>query len=187
MDLLDLLIAVTLIVNIALGIRFGVIRRVVAFVGLFLGVGAATLVSANTSTHLAQSFGWTSALWAHVVTYSVIVVGTVLLFEIMGAVYARFIDALVAPVFDAAVGGLAGAALGGIEVALALLIGIALLNSPLPSGYSYPPSFVKAQELIIGSWLAPHFYGLFPVTKLVFAAVLPSSIGGYFTQLLQTS
>ena len=76
---------------------------------------------------------------------------------------------------------------GGIEVALALLIGIALLNSPLPSGYSYPPSFVKAQELIIGSWLAPHFYGLFPVTKLVFAAVLPSSIGGYFTQLLQTS
>jgi hypothetical protein len=187
MDALDLLIAIVLITNIALGVRFGVVRRVVAFVGLFIGVGAATLVSANTSTHLAATFGWTSALWGHVVTYSVIVVGAVVLFEILGAVYARFIEMLVAPIFDAAVGGLAGAAVGAIEVTLALLIGIALLNSPLPSGYSYPPSFVNAQELIIGSWLAPHFYALFPVTKLVFAAVLPSSIGGYFTQLLQTS
>lgn len=187
MDVLDLLIAMLLIVNIALGVRLGVVRRVVAFMGLFLGVGAATLVSANSSTHLAQTFGWTSALWAHVVTYSVIVVGAVLLFEILGAVYARFIDTLVAPVFDAAVGGLAGAALGAIEVALSLLIGIALLNSPLPSGYSYPPSFVTAQELILGSWLAPHFYALFPLTKLIFTAVLPSSIGGYFTQLLQAS
>ncbi len=187
MDLLDLLIIVTLITNIALGVRFGVVRRLVAFAGLFLGVGAATLVSSNTSTHIAATFGWTSALYGHVVTYSVIVVGAVLLFEILGAVYARFLEALVAPIFDAAMGGLGGAALGTIEVALGLLISIGLLNSPLPGGYSYPPSFVKAHELIMGSWMAPHFYTLFPLTKLIFAAVLPSSIGGYFTQLLQSS
>lgn len=186
MDLLDLLIVVTLITNMALGARFGVVRRLVVFVGLFLGVGAATLVSANTSTRIAATFGWTSAIWAHVVTYSLIVVGAVLLFEILGAVYARFLEALVAPIFDAALGGLAGAALGAIEVALGLFLSIGLLNSSLPAGYSYPPSFVNAEELIMGSWMAPHFYGLFPLTKLIFSAVLPSSIGGYFTQLLQT-
>jgi len=187
MDPLDLLIVAVLVTNIALGVRFGVVRRVVAFVGLFLGVGAATLVSVNTSSHVAQTFGLTSALWAHVVTYSLIVVGSVVLFEILGAVYSRFIEALVAPIFDAAVGGLGGAALGVVEVALGLLIAIALLNQPLPSAYAYPPSFVKAEELIMGSFMAPKFYALFPLTKVIFAAVLPTSIGGYFTQLLQSS
>lgn len=187
MDQLDALIVLLLIVNIVLGVRLGVVRRVVAFAGLFLGVGAATLVSANTSTHLASTFGWTSALWAHVVTYSLIVVGAVILFEILGVVYARFIETLVTPIFDAAAGGLAGAALGVIEVTLFLFLGINLLNSSLPPGYAYPPSFVRAQELIIGSLFAPHFYGLFPLTKTIFSAVLPSSIGGYFTQLLQGS
>ncbi len=186
MDFLDLIIVATLLVNIVLGVRFGVLRRVVAFIGLFLGVGAATLVSGNTAPHVASTFGLTSALWAHVVTYIGIVVGSVLLFEVLGAVYARFLESLVAAMFDAASGGLLGAALGVIEVALGLYIGIGLVNTALPAGYAYPPSFVHAQELIRGSWMAPHFYALFPLTKVIFAAVLPSSIGTYFTQLLQT-
>jgi hypothetical protein len=159
MDALDGLIIITLAINIILGVKFGVVRRAVAFAGLFLGVGAATLF----------------------------VVGAVLLFEFLGAVYARLLQMLVAPLFDAAAGGFAGAALGVIEVSLGLFLGINLLKSNLPSGYAYPPSFVRAQELIMGSWFAPHFYALFPMTKLIFSAVLPSSIGGYFTQLLQGS
>lgn len=187
MDVLDGLIVIVLAANIILGIRFGVVRRAVAFGGLFVGVGAATLVSANTSTHLASTFGWTSALWGHVVTYILFVVGGVVLFEILGAVYARLLQMLVAPLFDAATGGLAGAAVGVIQVSLSLFLGINLLNSTLPSGYAYPPSFVRTQELIMGSWLAPHFYALFPLTKFIFSAVLPGSISGYFTQLLQGS
>jgi uncharacterized membrane protein required for colicin V production len=187
MNLLDALIPAILAVNVGLGFKWGVVRRVVAFAGVFAGVGAATLVAASASTRLAATFSWSSALWAHVVTYAVIVIGSLVLFEILGAVYARTIEFLVAPLFDAAAGGVAGAALGVIEVSLFLYLGINLLNSPLPSGYAYPPSFVKAQELIMGSWFAPHFYALFPLTKTIFSAVLPSSIGGYFFQLLQVS
>jgi hypothetical protein len=187
MDFLDLMIVATVVVNITLGVRFGVMRRVVAAIGLFLGVGAATLVSANTSIHVASTFGLTSALWTHVVTYIGIVVGSVLLFEILGMVYSRFLESLVAAMFDAASGGVLGALLGVVEVALGLYVGIGLINTTLPAGYAYPPSFVHAQELILGSFFAPHFYGLFPLTKVIFAAVLPSSIGNYFTQLLQTN
>jgi hypothetical protein len=187
MNFLDLMIVATLVINIVLGVRFGVMRRLVAFAGLFLGVGAATLVSANTAVHVASTFGLTSALWAHVVTYIGIVVGSVLLFEILGMVYARFLESLVAAMFDAASGGLLGAALGVIEVSLGLYIGIGLINTALPTGYAYPPSFIRAQELIIGSFFAPHFFGLFPLTRVIFAAVLPNSIGTFFTQLLQTN
>ena len=42
MDFLDLIIVAILGTNIALGWAFGLIRRIVAFAGLFAGVGAAT-------------------------------------------------------------------------------------------------------------------------------------------------
>ena len=89
MDFLDLIIVCILFANVGLGWAFGLVRRVVAFAGLFAGVGAATLTSANTSTYIATTFGITSALWAHVVTYTVIVTAAIILFEVLGAVYQR--------------------------------------------------------------------------------------------------
>ncbi len=46
--------------------------------------------------------------------------------------------------------------------------------------------FTTAQELFLGSALAPHFYVLEPLTKAIFVWVLPHNIGEYFTQLLTT-
>src|SRR5260370_34625703 len=108
MDFLDLIIVSLLFVNIALGWAFGLVRRVVAFAGLFAGVGAATLTSANTSTYIAQTFGITSALWAHVITYTVIVTFAVILFEVLGSVYQRYLDSMIAPSFYRVTGVLAG-------------------------------------------------------------------------------
>jgi hypothetical protein len=157
---------------------------VVAFAGLFAGVGAATLTSANTSQYIANSFGITSALWAHVVTYTVIVSLAILLFEVLGAVYQRYLDMLVAPVFDRLTGTLAGLVVGTFEVTVILILGVGLVGAKLPGGYSYPPAFMTAQDWFNNSMLAPHFYGLEPLTRTVFSLVLPSSIGEYFTQLL---
>lgn len=184
MDSLDLIILVILFVNIMLGWAFGLIRRVVAFAGLFAGVGAATLTSANTSQYIANTFGITSAMWAHVVTYAVIVTFAIVLFEVLGAVYQRYLDMLVAPVFDRLTGTLAGAVVGAFEVTVMLIIGVGLIGSKLPSGYTYPPAFLTAQDWFNNSFLAPHFYGMEPLTRAIFSLVLPSSIGSYFTQLL---
>ena len=184
MDFLDLIIVVILLFNIGLGWAFGLVRRIVAFAGLFAGVGAATLTSANTSTYIATTFGITSALWAHVVTYSVIVTFAIILFEVLGAVYQRYLDAMIAPAFDRLTGTLAGAVVGAFDITVMLIIGVGIVRSTLPSGYAYPPAFLTAQEWFNDSLLAPHFYGLEPVTRTIFSLVLPSSISGYFTQLL---
>ena len=184
MDFLDLIIVSILFINIALGWVFGLVRRIVAFAGLFAGVGAATLTSANTSTYIATTFGITSALWAHVITYTVIVTFAVILFEVLGAVYQRYLDAMIAPAFDRVTGLLAGAVVGAFEVTVMLIVGIGLVNAKLPGGYAYPPAFLTAQDWFNGSLLAPHFYGLEPLTRAIFSRVLPNSISSYFTQLL---
>lgn len=184
MDFLDLIIVVIIMVNVLLGWAFGLIRRVVAFAGLFAGVGAATLTSANTSQYIANTFGITSALWAHVLTYFIIVTFAIVLFEVLGAVYQRYLDMLVAPVFDRLTGTLAGAVVGAFEVTLLLIIGVGLVRTTLPAGYTYPPAFQTAQDWFNNSLLASHFYAMEPLTRVVFSLVLPSSIGSYFTQLL---
>jgi uncharacterized membrane protein required for colicin V production len=184
MDFLDLIIVSILFLNVCLGWAFGLVRRVVAFAGLFAGVGAATLTSANTSTYIANSFGITSALWAHVITYTVIVTLAIVLFEVLGAVYQRYLDAMIAPAFDRVTGLLAGAVVGAFEVTVMLIVGIGLVNARLPGGYAYPPAFLTAQDWFNGSLLAPHFYAFEPLTRTIFSLVLPSSISSYFTQLL---
>jgi uncharacterized membrane protein required for colicin V production len=184
MDFLDLIIVTILGANMAMGWMFGLVRRVVAFVGLFAGVGAATLTSAHTSSYIASSFGITSALWAHVITYTVIVTFAIILFEVLGAVYQRYLDTLIVPAFDRLTGVLTGAVVGALEVTVILIIGVGVVNASLPGGYAPPPAFLTAQDWFNGSLLAPHFYGLEPVTRAIFSLVLPNSVSGYFTQLL---
>src|SRR2546428_10846838 len=100
MDFLDLIIVIILLLNVALGWAFGLVRRIVAFARLFPGVGAATLTSANTSAYIGTTFGVTSALWAHVLPYAGIVTSALILFEVPGAVYQRYLDLLIPPALD---------------------------------------------------------------------------------------
>src|SRR5207248_2141009 len=86
--------------------------------------GDRTLTNANTSQYIATTFGITSAMWAHVVTYTVIVTAAILLFEVLGAVYQRYLDMLVAPVFDRLTGTLAGAVVGAFEITVTLIVGV---------------------------------------------------------------
>ncbi|HYM51660.1 MAG TPA: CvpA family protein [Candidatus Limnocylindrales bacterium] len=184
MNVLDLAILGILLVNIMLGYAFGVIRRGIALLGVFAGVGGATLTSANTSTYLSGWLASNSVLWAHVVTYAIIVVAVVVLFEVLGAVYQRWINQLMAPLFDRALGILGGFVVGALEVTLMLIVGVGLVKTNLPAGYVYPPAFYTMQQLFYGSLLAPHFYGLEPLTRAIFSMVLPGDLANYFTQLL---
>src|SRR2546422_3070521 len=164
MDFLDLIIVIIILGNVGLGWAFGLVRRIVAFAGLFAGVGAATLTSANTSTYIASTFGITSALWAHVITYAVIVTFAIVLFEVLGAVYQRYLDAMIAPAFDRITGVLAGAVVGAFEVTVMLIVGVGLVNAKLPGGYAYPPAVITAPDWFNTPLLAPHFSPFEPLT-----------------------
>jgi hypothetical protein len=114
----------------------------------------------------------------------VIVTFAIVLFEVLGAVYQRYLDQLIAPAFDRLTGVLTGTVVGALEVTVILIIGVGVVNARLPGGYAPPPAFLTAQDWFSNSLLAPHFYGLEPVTRAIFSLVLPNSISSYFTQLI---
>jgi len=155
MDFLDLIIVAILGTNIALGWAFGLIRRIVAFAGLFAGVGAATLTSANTSSYIANSFGITSAIWAHVITYTVIVSCAIILFEVLGAVYQRYLDQMIAPAFDRLTGVLTGAGTADQQVphdklpAVLAAFSTSLPGQKLPFGVRPTSEGARGSDIII--------------------------------------
>ena len=51
MDFLDLIIVCILFLNISLGWAFGLVRRIVAFAGLFAGVGSEIECPARPAAH----------------------------------------------------------------------------------------------------------------------------------------
>src|SRR5207247_10091044 len=132
MDFFDLIIVIIILGNVALGWAFVLVRRIVAFAGLFAGIGAATLPSANTSAYIGTTFGITSALWAHVITYTVIVTFAIILFEVLGAVYQRYLDMLIQPAFDRLTGTLTGAVLGALQFTIILHIVYVWVTACMP-------------------------------------------------------
>ncbi len=184
MTWLDVVIAVVLVANVLAGYLFGFLRRVIVFIGLFAGVGFATAASPQLAASVMKSFGAEQALWVHLGVYLACVTGAVILFEGLGAVYARWLQAYFALMFDRLTGSLAGAVLAAAEVSLLLIMGVSLLQTNLPTGYPYPSDFGAVQQTFEDSALASRFYGLQPLTRMVFNAVLPVDLRAYFTKTL---
>jgi uncharacterized membrane protein required for colicin V production len=184
MNGLDVIILTLVLVNLILGYAFGLLRRVISFIGLFAGVGFATLASPGVAAAAMHSFDASQALWVHAGAYLVCIVATVALFEGMGAVYSAVLYRYSSVMLDHFTGALAGTLAGAVQVVLLLILGVNLLQSNLPTGYPYPPRYGEMRENFESSLLAGHFFTLEPVTHLVFSPVLPANLRSYFTQTL---
>lgn len=185
MNGLDVVIVVLLMVNFAVGYLTGFLRRVIAFLGLFAGVGFATLASPKIASGLIRGSTADNALWVNAGVYLVCVLGVMVLFEAMGIVYSRMLRQYTSVVLDNVSGALAGLILGVMQVAVLLIIGVNLLSTHLPSGYPYPANFGRVQATFQESALAVRFYSLEPTAHLLLSPVLPKNLQAYFTQAFQ--
>jgi uncharacterized membrane protein required for colicin V production len=185
MNWLDIVIVALLMVNFAVGYLTGFLRRLIAFMGFFVGVGFATLASPKIAASMIKTTPADNALWIHAGFYLACVLGVVVLFEAMGVVYSRLLRQYTSVVLDGISGALAGLILGALQVAVLLIMGVNLLNTHLPSGYPYPANFATVQATFEDSALAKRFYSLQPTAHLLLSPVLPKDLQAYFTTAFQ--
>ncbi len=182
MNALDIVILVLMGANLVLGYAYGFLRRALSFVGLFVGVGFATVASPRLAVTVMKSYDPSQVLWVNLGVYLACVLASLLLFEGMGAVYARLLQQYTSLLLDHFSGALAGVIVGATEVALLLVLSVNLLQANLPSGRPYPANFSQVQATFQDSALASRFYNLQPLAQLVFSPVLPGNPRAYFTQ-----
>lgn len=118
-----------ILVNIALGIRYGLLRRVFAFGGLFGGVGLATAIG-NPVAGFFHGSGTPTALYADGWSFVAIALFTTLAVEFLGALYNDRITSIASLMFDRTAAAVAGLLVGFLEIAICCVIGLAVGRAP---------------------------------------------------------
>ena len=179
--MIDLLIILYIVVNVLLGFRFGLFRRVIHILGFYVGLLLAQAVSPGASQSLGYSTGPHPAA-AHFGIYLLILMVMVVVVEILGAAFGDALAAFNALVFDRFFGAAVGLIFAVLELSVVLFMFNNLLITPGPTGTGEPAAVLTAQDSVQTSLLAGVLNRARPAATFVYLPVLPSDAGRYFSK-----
>ncbi len=175
----DLFIVVVIVVYMLVGYWTGLIRRVIGFIGLYLGIFAATYVGHAGVGVLHQADPLLQTSDAKIYLFFGALVVIVVVVEIIGSLYHQEVQVSLVAV-NHGTGALIGAVTGYIAVVLCWVLLGAAAN---PLGGSLTTAQVRIREQVQGSYLGPKI--IQPAAGAVettFRPVLPHELDTYFNQ-----
>jgi membrane protein required for colicin V production len=164
--LIDIILVVCIALGFILGFRGGIIRSLLSFVGLFLGVAVAVKCTALVSQYLYKNFAVEAAWWPFVVFIALLVI-VVLVMKLIAILMEKVLDGASLGLLNK----LSGAAVWCCLMVLLLSLGLWFANQgglirPELKAESHTYSYL----LPIGPWtlevmgnIIPWFKGMFEV------------------------
>lgn len=173
----DLLLLILIGANVYLGWRLGLLRRIVAFAGLYVGVLAAT----NVGNALASTFA-PHSLYANAWMFVGVVAFVTLVFEGLGWAFNERLQKIVLFVFDRLTGSIAGLIIGISEALVLFIVAIAVANAPSSQSNNLPAGRGATAQDITSAMLSGQVVRAAPQAEAVFAPVLPGNLSSHFVQ-----
>lgn len=167
--LADALLVVAVAVNVYLGWSHGLIRRIVAAIGVFVGVFAATSLG-NSVAALIHPHSVEANAWSFVAIFLFVVI----VVEVLGMLIDERLQKIAVAAFDRIGGILVGAVIGIGEVLIVFLVAITV------SGVKSPDASMS--EDIHAATLSGQVARLEPQVRTVFGPVLPSNLGEHLAE-----
>jgi uncharacterized membrane protein required for colicin V production len=167
--LADALLVVAVAVNVYLGWSHGLIRRIVAAIGVFVGVFAATSLG-NSVAALIHPHSVEANAWSFVAIFLFVVI----VVEVLGMLIDERLQKIAVAAFDRIGGILVGAVIGIGEVLIVFLVAITV------SGVKSPYASMSVD--IHAATLSGQVARLEPQVRTVFGPVLPTSLGQHLAE-----
>jgi uncharacterized membrane protein required for colicin V production len=167
--LADALLVVAVAVNVYLGWSHGLIRRIVAAIGVFVGVFAATSLG-NAVAALIHPHSFEANAWSFVAIFLFVVI----VVEVLGMLIDDRLQKIAVAAFDRIGGILVGAVIGIAEVLIVFLVAITV------SGVKSPDASMSQD--IHAATLSGQVARLEPQVHTVFGPVLPSNLGEHLAE-----
>jgi uncharacterized membrane protein required for colicin V production len=167
--LADALLVVAVAVNVYLGWSHGLIRRIVAAIGVFVGVFAATSLG-NAVAALIHPHSVEANAWSFVAIFLFVVI----VVEVLGMLIDDRLQKIAVAAFDRIGGILVGAVIGIAEVLIVFLVAITV------SGVKSPDASMSQD--IHAATLSGQVARLEPQVHAVFGPVLPSNLGEHLSE-----
>jgi uncharacterized membrane protein required for colicin V production len=161
--------------NVFLGWRYGLIRRGIAFAGLYGGVALATFAG-NSISNFFRGEGKPDDLYAAATTYALCIFVVTLGLEVLGALYGDKVRDVISLFFDRVAGAAAGAFLGFLEIAVICLVMLAVGDANQGNGQQLPRDHVKAGDAVRDAIIGSRIAGSEPFIRDIFVAALPSDL-----------
>jgi uncharacterized membrane protein required for colicin V production len=174
----DGILLLAILINMLLGWRFGLVRRVLAFGGSYLGALAATHTG-NPLAALVNGHNLNTNAWFFVAIFLLVT----LMIETLGVLYNERIQKMIVITFNQILGAAAGAVLGFLQVGILFLV--ATSTAMLPG--ATPPGSGISGDAITNATLSHLVVKSEPFIKNVFAPALPSDMGAHIKDTGSTS
>jgi uncharacterized membrane protein required for colicin V production len=168
--LADALLIVAVAVNVYLGWSSGLIRRIFAAIGVFVGVFAATNLG-NAVAALIHAHSVEANAWSFVAIFLFVVI----VVEVLGMLINDRLQKIAVAAFDRIGGVLVGAVVGVGEVLILFLVAITV------SGIK-APTYASMSEDIHTATLSGQVARLEPQVRTAFGPVLPTSLGAHLAE-----
>jgi len=173
----DLAIIVVVLANVFAGARHGLIRRALALAGVFGGAAAATYVGRSLVRTATGGNALYADAWGFVLVFGV-VVGIV---ELLGVLYRSQIAGSSALAFDRVAGAVAGLIVGAAEVAVLILVALAMGNAQPRAGRDVPASHAQLSNELSSSTVGGLFVNGAPGLSALFSPVLPADFSDHLS------
>lgn len=171
----DALLVVLIIINAILGWRTGTLRRVLSLVGLY----AAFLAAYYTGNGFASIFR-KGDIYANAWSFVAIMVVVVVIFEVLGRVFADRLKSIAVIAFDRIAAIFVGAAVGLFQALVLFLVALAVGSATPGPTNNVPPTHDAAANAVRGAALSGRAVGAEPVVR---AAVGPLTTTDLTTHL----
>ncbi|HET9051785.1 MAG TPA: CvpA family protein [Candidatus Dormibacteraeota bacterium] len=180
--LIDVLGVALVVLNVALGLRYGLVRRLVAVAGLYLGILFAAFAG-NSVARWAYGSGKARSLYADSWSFLIIVTIVVVGLEILGMLYHEKLNAVVSLVLDRSTAAVVGACLGIMEIALVCLVGLGTGTAQEANPLSpLPPDRASISDSVRSSVIGGRVNGLQSQFDSLFQPVLPKDLASHLAE-----
>ncbi|MFN2582769.1 MAG: CvpA family protein [Candidatus Dormibacteria bacterium] len=173
----DFLVLALVALNVYLGWRLGLLRRVVAFAGVYVGVLAASNIGNGLAATIAPH-----SLYANAWMFVGVVVLTVLIFEGLGWAFEERLQQILVFIFDRIVGTVAGLVVGISEALVLFIVALAVAAVPSNASNNVPPGRGGSAKDITSATLAGEVVRIAPQARTVFGPVLPSDLSTHLNE-----
>jgi hypothetical protein len=173
----DAVLILLVIVNAVVGWRTGMLRRVLAFAGVYVGVLAAYSMGNGLAGFVHKGDIFANA-WSFVAVATVVVI----LFEVLGHLVADRFERLAAVAFDRVAGLLIGAATGFFQASVLFMVALAVGAAPSAPGNTIPVSRDMAANAVRDAGLAGQAIRAQPALRAIFAPVIGTDLTGHLEE-----
>ncbi|MFN2466022.1 MAG: CvpA family protein [Candidatus Dormibacteria bacterium] len=177
----DAVIVLYVLLNVFLGFRYGLFRRVLQLGAFFLGMLLAQALSPGFSEQFGYNSGPSPAS-AHFGVFLAILVGMIVVAEVLGFAYADALGFMSSLLGDRVFGVLLALVTSVLELAIVLYLFGQLVNTQLPTGGSQAAIISSSQEQVSQSFLVKQVRKAERASLFLFRPVLPPEPRTYFAK-----